>query len=73
MSVAELLPTLHELGREDKLRVMQFLKKELAVEDNALIVTDQDYPVWSPHDAFDAADVLLRELADDRSRGTHAG
>lgn len=62
MSVAELLPTLKELDRADKLRVMQFLKTELDCEEEALIVPGGEYPIWSPYDSFDAAEKMLAVL-----------
>ena len=65
MSVTELLPTLRGLGRADKLRVMQFLVSELAKEEG-LLLTGAEYPVWSPHNAFDAANTLLNVLAEDK-------
>ena len=38
MSVAELFPTLRNLSRAEKLRVMQFLVQELASEEEALLL-----------------------------------
>ena len=61
MSLNELMPTLRDLDRADKLRVMQFLIQELAKEENALLGTDS-YPVWSPYDSFEAANILLEAL-----------
>ena len=65
MSVIELLPTLRELNRADKLRVMQFLILELAKEEDTLLIDGADYQVWSPHNAFDAANTLLDALKAD--------
>lgn len=75
MSVMELLPVLRELGRADKLRVMQFLVSEIAREEG-LLLAGAEYPVWSPFDAFDAGNTLLGVLAADKRAqdGTnHAG
>ena len=66
MELAELLPTLRELERADKLRVMQFLVSELAKEENALLNVDESYPVWSPYNSFAAASTLLNALKEDR-------
>lgn len=66
MSVMELLPVLRELGRADKLRVMQFLVSEIAREEG-LLLAGAEYPVWSPFNAFDAANTLLSVLADDET------
>lgn len=69
MTVSELLPTLSHLNRADKLRVMQYLVTEL-VEDEGYFSAGTEYPVWSPHTAFEAADVLLAALAADQA-GRH--
>jgi hypothetical protein len=63
MSVTELLPTLRELSRADKLRVMHFLVEELARAEDALLTPGASYPVWSPYDAHEAAKTLLGVLA----------
>jgi hypothetical protein len=42
---------------------MQFLVQELAKEEEALLTTQTEYVVWSPHNAFDAADTLLGVLS----------
>ena len=62
MELAELLPTVRELNRSDKLRLMQFLVFELAKEENILLNAGESYPVWSPFDSFEAADTLLDAL-----------
>ena len=63
MSLTELLPLLQELSRADKLRLIQFLVFELAKEDNiTLLDINGNYPVWSPYNAFEAADTLLETL-----------
>jgi hypothetical protein len=41
---------------------MQVLISELAQEETNLIKPDQSYPVWSPYDAFDAANTMLEVL-----------
>lgn len=66
MEVAELLPTLRELNRSDKLRVVQFLVSELAKEENALLHVGESYPIWSPYDSFEAASALLDALKETR-------
>jgi hypothetical protein len=62
MSVTELLPTFHELNRADKLVVTQFLINELAQEETPLLENGKSYPVWSPHNAFEAAEALQKML-----------
>ncbi len=66
MSVTELLPMLHELNRVDKLRVVQFLVLELATEEGAVLDPKMIHPIWTPYNAFEAAETLLKALADDK-------
>ncbi len=68
MPLTEVLPTLRELSRADKLRAMQFLVSELAREEEALLTAELAYPIWSPYDAFDAAEALLTVLEADNER-----
>ena len=60
MEVTELLPQLRELSRADKLYVMQFLVSELVQEETDLLKPYLDYPVWSPYNAFEAANTMLQ-------------
>jgi hypothetical protein len=62
MVSTELLNSLHTLNRADKLYIMQVLISELAQEETNLIKPDQSYPIWSPYDAFDAANTMLEVL-----------
>lgn len=70
MPLAELLPRLRELNRAEKLRAMQFLVAELVNEEAHLLTPGRAYPVWSPHDASEAASAMLevlRTTQDDRA------
>lgn len=69
MSLTELLPDLKELNRADKLRAMQFLLAEIAKDEEVLLLPGAEYPVWSPHDADEAAQSLLAAL---QAEETHA-
>ncbi|WP_228060166.1 hypothetical protein [Plectonema radiosum] len=53
-----------ELSKIDKLRLMQFLATELVKEEDAkFFVANQEYPVWSPYNCSEAANVLMNLLA----------
>jgi len=66
MSFDELIPVLQELPRADKLRVIQLMAFELAKEDDTSLFGHRaEYPVWSPYQAFEAADALLNLLRED--------
>jgi hypothetical protein len=63
MSLVEILPDVQALPRADKLRLIHILAQEMAeTEDPPALVAGEEYPVWSPYDAFAAADTLLEVL-----------
>jgi hypothetical protein len=61
MSLADLLPALHDLPRIDKFRVVQLLTAELAQEEGRL-TEGTEYPIFSPFEAHDAAATLTQYL-----------
>ncbi|MCW6052369.1 hypothetical protein K4039_20295 [Lyngbya sp. CCAP 1446/10] len=64
MPLAELKSQIQELSKIDKLRLMQFLATELVKEEDAtnFFVADREYPVWSPYNCSEAANVLMNLL-----------
>jgi hypothetical protein len=62
MTVTELFPTLRNLPRADKLKVMQFLVTELAQEDEPALQPGATYEIWSPFDSHEAAHKLAQLL-----------
>jgi hypothetical protein len=63
MSLTEMLPNIQSLPRADKLKLIQFLAQELAeAEGPPALRAGESYPVWSPDQAFAAADTLLQTL-----------
>jgi len=62
--MVQLLPRLRKLPRTEKLHIIQFLVSDLAQEEASLLQPDIAYPVWSPYDAFAAAEVMLKALAE---------
>ena len=67
MIPAELLNTLQSLNRVDRLYVIQVLVSELAQQESDLIKQEQSYPIWSPYDAFEAANTMLEALQADKT------
>jgi hypothetical protein len=64
MPLAELILQIQELSKIDKLRLMQFLATELVKEEDVnFFVANQEYPVWSPYNCPEAANVLMNLLA----------
>jgi len=68
MSLLEILPDIQSLARADKLRLIQFLAQELAeAEAPPSLVAGQSYPIWSPDQAFAAAETLLQTLHEEQA------
>jgi len=64
MPLAKLMSEIQVLPKIDKLRLMQFLATELVKEEDAnFFVADQEYPIWSPYDCSEAANVLMNLLS----------
>ncbi|MBW4447362.1 MAG: hypothetical protein KME38_10975 [Spirirestis rafaelensis WJT71-NPBG6] len=62
MVSTDLIEQLRKLNRAGKLQVIQLLATELANEENNLIQSGASYPVWSPYDAVEAANIMLEAL-----------
>ena len=63
----QLLTELQKLDRTEKLRIVQILVNELALEETiseASLQPNVQYEVWSPYDAFEAANILQTMLDD---------
>lgn len=58
----ELISMLKGLDRSDKFYIVQVLISELAQQEANLIKPNQAYPIWSPYDAHEAADTMLKVL-----------
>lgn len=65
MSLIELLPEVRTLSRLDKIRLIQYLARDLDQDEGGLIEPGRSYPVWSPDRAFPAAVALLQALEDE--------
>jgi len=67
MSIAELLPTLKNLPRDEKLQVLRLMASELTQEAGVdILQSGASYPIWTPLDAYDAAQSLQRSLEEER-------
>ncbi|MCA9413873.1 MAG: hypothetical protein KC944_21855 [Candidatus Omnitrophica bacterium] len=62
MTLDEILDTLHDLPRAEKVRAFHFLSTELAREEGKGFEDGGEFPVWSPFDSYDAAQTLTRHL-----------
>lgn len=61
MTLTEILPSLKQLNRQEKLKAVQFLVNEMAIEES-LLDSQKEYPVYSVYDSFEAGDALMRLL-----------
>jgi hypothetical protein len=68
MSLAEVLPDVQSLSRLDKIRLIEFLARELEQDEGGLIEPGKSYPVGSPDREFVAAAALLQALEDDKGK-----
>jgi hypothetical protein len=59
MSLTELLPSVRELTRNEKIRLIQVLADDLVQEESPPMPAGE-YPIWSPYDSYEAADQLQR-------------
>ena len=68
MPLAELLPALHGLPKNEKLRAIQVLAADVAREDGEILAPcEAPYPVWSPYDAFEGAATLMQLLEQEKA------
>jgi hypothetical protein len=62
MSLTEVLPSVQSLSQEDKRDLLVLLSQELSQRPE-LLVEGQLHSWWSPHNAHDAASILLNRLS----------
>jgi hypothetical protein len=69
MSLSEVLTEVQSLSRLDKIRLIQFLARQLEQDASSLIEPGVSYPISSPDRAFSAAAVLMQALEEDKGEG----
>jgi hypothetical protein len=63
MSLTELVPAARALRRAEKLQLVRLLVNDLAEEEGLTrLESGASYPIWSPLEAYDAAQDLLQAL-----------
>jgi len=68
MGLPQLQSAIKILSRSEKFRLVQFIICELAEEESSFILKNgQEYPIWSPYNAHEAAQALLNELDKNKS------
>lgn len=69
MTLDQLLPELQALPRSEKLRLIQLLAADVAQEEGmGFAEPGKEYPMWSPHNAFEGAATLLKALDEDKAQ-----
>jgi hypothetical protein len=68
MNVIELFPTLRNLNRADKLKVMQFLVSELSRDEEPSLEQGVTYSILSPLNSRAAAHQLVQLLEADEQK-----
>lgn len=72
MSFAELIPLVNKLSQPDKLSLFKLLATQIPDAELQAIFSASEYPIGSPYDATEAANILLQMIQDDQTTSTHA-
>lgn len=72
MSLTELIPLVNNLSQPDKLSLFKLLAEQIPDAELQAIFSASEYPVWSPYDATEAADILMQMIQDDQKASKHA-
>jgi hypothetical protein len=72
MSLTEIIPLVNDLSQSDKLSLFKLLAAQVPDAQLQAIFSASEYPVWSPYDATEAANILMQMIQDDREASTHA-
>jgi hypothetical protein len=72
MSLTELIPLINNLSQGEKLSLFKLLAAQIPDAELQVIFSASEYPVWSPYDATEAANILMQMIQDDREPSTHA-
>lgn len=62
MSFAEVVSSLPQLSRAERIRLLQYLVTDIARGEGVELVPGAAYPVWTPLGATDAANTLLQAI-----------
>lgn len=72
MSLAELIPLVNSLSQSDKLSLFKLLATQIPDAELQVIFSASEYPIWSPYDATEAANILMQMIQDDKEASTRA-
>jgi hypothetical protein len=66
MSLVQLIPIVNDLSQPDKLALFKLLAAQIPEADLQVIFSATEYPVYSPYDFTEAADIMNQMIKDDR-------
>jgi hypothetical protein len=72
MSLAELIALVNNLSQSDKLSLFKLLAVQIPDAELQVIFSASEYPVWSPYDATESADILMQMIQNDQETSTYA-
>jgi hypothetical protein len=66
MSIAEIIPAIQSLSRDEKVRIAKMLLEDLAREESQLVFKEEQvYPIYTPEFGPEAAAQLARLLEEE--------
>jgi hypothetical protein len=72
MSLAELIPLVNNLSQPDKLSLLKLLATQVPDAELQVIFSASEYPVYSPYNSTEAANILMQMIRDDQEGSTNA-
>jgi hypothetical protein len=72
MSLTELIPLINNLSQSDKLSLLKLLATQIPDAELKVLFSSSEYPIWSPYDATEAANILMQMIQEDEKASTHA-
>ncbi len=70
MSLVQLIPIVNDLSQQDKLKLFKLLVSQIPEADLQVIFSATEYPMCSPYDSTEAADIMNQMIKDDREAST---
>jgi hypothetical protein len=67
MSLVQLIPIVNDLSQPDKLELSKLLISQIPEADLQVIFSATAYPVCSPYNSTEAADIMNQMIKDDRA------
>jgi hypothetical protein len=67
MSLVQLIPIVNDLSQPDKLELSKLLVSQIPEADLQVIFSATAYPVCSPYNSTEAADIMNQMIKDDRA------